>query len=189
MPGDHACLRGLQRRPDALYPQPHSPIFDFAATAAGAEWIDDFARRALAHDTLHAPPVLGHGDWRVEHLRFDSGRIVVSFDWDSLAMRREVELVGIAAFGFTADWSREGQRRTPRWHDIEAFVADYEQIRDEPLTSAERAAVFSNVVYTLAYGARCGHALAPRERDWPDDSWQHLLRSEGEALLVQASMA
>src|SRR5689334_15102220 len=82
MPGDHACLRGLQRRPDALYPQPHSPIFDFAATAAGAEWIDDFARRALAHDTLHAPPVLGHGDWRVEHLRFDSGRIVVSFDWD-----------------------------------------------------------------------------------------------------------
>ena len=33
--------------PDALYPPPHSARFDFEATAAGAEWIDDYARRAL----------------------------------------------------------------------------------------------------------------------------------------------
>jgi hypothetical protein len=29
-----------------LYPLPHSPIFDFEATAAGAEWIDRLARAA-----------------------------------------------------------------------------------------------------------------------------------------------
>jgi hypothetical protein len=31
---------------DGLYGTPHSPLFDFERTGAGAEWIDDFARRA-----------------------------------------------------------------------------------------------------------------------------------------------
>ena len=31
-----------------LYPEPHSPIFDFVATAAGSVWIDEYARAALA---------------------------------------------------------------------------------------------------------------------------------------------
>ena len=67
-----------------LYPQPHSKLFDFEATAGGAEWIDDFARRARAADSFEAQPVQGHGDWRVEHLRFSHGQIVAAFDWDSL---------------------------------------------------------------------------------------------------------
>src|SRR3954447_24668536 len=33
---------------EGVFPEPHSPIFDFVATAAGAEWIDDLARRAAA---------------------------------------------------------------------------------------------------------------------------------------------
>jgi hypothetical protein len=32
----------------ALWPVPHSKLFDFEATAHGAEWIDDIARRARA---------------------------------------------------------------------------------------------------------------------------------------------
>jgi len=70
-------------------------LFDFEKTAGGAEWIDAFARRARqaeAHDGL---PSLGHADWRVEHLRFDKPKIVATYDWDSLALRTETELVGL----------------------------------------------------------------------------------------------
>src|SRR6266404_1128680 len=51
---------------DALYPTPHSPRFDFAATAAGAEWIDSLAAHARARlrSSPDLPDVVVHGDWR-----------------------------------------------------------------------------------------------------------------------------
>lgn len=59
---------GLDEHPmlhfDGLYPTPHSPLFDFAATAAGAEWIDEIATAARAVlDAEDAPIVIGHTDW------------------------------------------------------------------------------------------------------------------------------
>ena len=56
-------------------------------------------------DSFEARPVLGHGDWRVEHLRFSHGQIVAALDWDSPILRREVEMVATAAHGFPMDWS------------------------------------------------------------------------------------
>ena len=44
------------------YPQPRSKLFDFEATAGGAGWINDFARRARAAVSFEAQPALGHGD-------------------------------------------------------------------------------------------------------------------------------
>jgi hypothetical protein len=73
--GDVTCLRHLKRG-DSLYPRPHSKLFDFDRTAKGAEWIDVFARRARQAEAHKSKPVLGHADWRVEHLRFEDGRIV-----------------------------------------------------------------------------------------------------------------
>jgi aminoglycoside phosphotransferase (APT) family kinase protein len=70
---------------------------------SAAEWIDAFAQRARAAEAHEGKPVLAHADWRVEHLRFQDGRIVATYDWDSLAFRPETELVGISAHGFTAD--------------------------------------------------------------------------------------
>jgi len=48
--------------------------------------------------------VIGHFDWRIEHVRLDDGRIVTSYDWDSLNAEREPVLVGATAHAFTADW-------------------------------------------------------------------------------------
>src|SRR5579863_194362 len=47
---DIAELSGLGDHPlrtpvGELYPEPHSPLFDFDATAESAEWIDEFATR------------------------------------------------------------------------------------------------------------------------------------------------
>jgi hypothetical protein len=74
---------------DLLYPQPHSKIFDFKKNVAGAPWIDEFARHArqAQAQACSDKPVLGHADWRVEHLRFQNGMIVATYDWDSLAFR------------------------------------------------------------------------------------------------------
>jgi hypothetical protein len=180
--GDVSRLKHFQRG-DSLYPQPHSKLFDFAKTANGAEWIDEFAQRARQAEADDGKPVLGHADWRVEHLRFQDGQIVATYDWDSLAFRPETELVGVSAYGFTADWTLEGVRRIPTADDIRSYVADYEEARGRPFSKRERRSLFAHCVYFIAYGARCTHSLEPDKRDWEEDTWPYLLRTEGEALL------
>jgi aminoglycoside phosphotransferase (APT) family kinase protein len=183
--GDVSGLKHFQRG-DSLYPQPHSKLFDFAATAAGAEWIDAFARRAREAEAHYGKPVLGHGDWRVEHLRFDDGKIVATYDWDSLAFRPEAELVGVSAHAFTADWALEGVRRIPTADDIRAYVADYETARGHPFSKSERQSLFATCVYSIAYGARCTHSLEPNKAEWEENTWPYLLKIEGEALFAEA---
>lgn len=169
-----------------LFPQPHSKLFDFERTAAGAEWIDAYARRARALDKHAAPPLLGHTDWRAEHVRFRQGTIAAVFDWDSLGMRRETELVGIAAHAYTADWSRPMERVAPNGDEIRAFVADYEHARGRAFTQDERASVLASAVYCIAYGARCGHALYPAKTDWTEGTFSGVLRRYGDELLREA---
>jgi len=60
----------------ALWPTPHSKLFDFGATAHGAEWIDELAARARERMVPAGVPVIGHGDWRQEHVRFVGDRPV-----------------------------------------------------------------------------------------------------------------
>jgi hypothetical protein len=176
------------RRPAALYPQPHARIFDFPATAPGAEWIDDFARRARQVEDAPSPRVLGHVDWRVEHLRFLDDTIVATYDWDSLGFLAEAQLVGSSAHGFTADWSRPGVRRIPTADDIQSYVAEYEEARGRAFSRHERASIFASCVYALAYGARCQHALEPARREWEPDTFPHLLRTAGDALLAGSTV-
>jgi len=183
---DASGLRQFERGP-RLFPQPHGKIFDFEATAAGAGWIDDFARRARKMEAHDGARVLGHSDWRVEHLRFDGDRIVATYDWDSLAFRAETDLVGSSAHGFTADWSRPDARRIPTADDIRAYVSDYESARGRSFSKPERRHVFATCVYSIAYGARCQHSLAPATREWTPDTFPYLLRTAGDALLAEAA--
>ncbi len=165
------------------FPRPHSPRFDFAATAAGAEWIDELAARARARSKQAAgEKVIGHFDWRIEHLRFDNGRIVTIYDWDSLHAEREPVLVGAAAHAFTADWQREDIIRVPSIDEMRAFVADYEEARGRAFDAAERATLSASLVYSLAYTARCNHAGKPLENGFNGD-FRPLLRKYGPELL------
>jgi Phosphotransferase enzyme family len=175
------------RRSESLYPPPHRKLFDFEKTAEGAEWIDTFARRARQAETHEGKPVLGHRDWRVEHLRFQDGKIVATYDWDSLAFCPETELVGLSAHGFTADWTPEGIRRIPTADDIHAYVMDYGQARGQPFSARERKSLFAHCVYCIAYGARCAHSLDPDKRECEENTWPYLLKTEGEALLRDAT--
>lgn len=168
--------------PDRLWPTPHSKLFDFEATAAGAAWIDEVA--AAAREVPRAGElVLGHADWRAEHVRIADGAIAVAYDWDSLARDREPALVGGCAHAFTADWTREGRAQAPTLDEARTFVAEYEAARGRPFDRAERAACGATFAYACAYTARCGHALGGDERDAPG-TFPHLVAQHGRALLA-----
>jgi hypothetical protein len=156
LPGLRSEREGAAR----LWRDPHDLRFDFAATARGAEWIDRLAgaaRRELderAAGTL----VVGHADWRVEHLRLRDGDVSAVYDCDSFAVAPEPVFAGLAAHGFCADWTVEGLACVPTLDESMAFLHDYERARGEPFTAPERRTAHVALVAVRAYSARCEHS-------------------------------
>jgi hypothetical protein len=147
-------------RPDGgLYGEPHSPLFDFAATATGAEWIDALATRAVkVRDADRRPPVIAHTDWSARNVRLDEDGLLAVYDWDSLALVTESTALGQAAvtWSVTAD---PGGTEFPTLPDIAGFVADYEAATGTRLDDDQWRAAGAAAAYTLAYTARCEHSL------------------------------
>jgi hypothetical protein len=142
-----------------LWPRPHNVLFDFEATSAGGEWIDEIAGTAKALRDAHAGRlVIGHGDWTVKHFRFDGLRPTVVYDWDSLNTDFETVFVGGSAATFTYT-EHLPVRLWPTAAEARAFLADYERARGEPFTREERAAARAAAVYSRAYSARCTQAV------------------------------
>jgi hypothetical protein len=168
---------------DHVFPRPHSPLFDFEGTRDGAAWIERFAREARADRRRAAGErVVGHFDWRVEHLRFAGGEVVASYDWDSLHAELETVLVGAAAHGFTADFSDEPRARFPTIDEARSFVEDYEAARGRRFMPAELATVARSWLYSTAYTARCAHARCPHREGGGGDP-RPLLREHGDRVL------
>jgi hypothetical protein len=138
---------------------PHDRRFDFEGTSAGAEWIDALGAEARRRrDAGAGRAVVGHGDWRAEHVRIAGGELTAVYDWDSLGIEKEPVFAGSAAHAFTADWSREPPASLPSLEESLAFIAEYEDARGGPFTAGERDTAIAALVYTLAYSARCVHS-------------------------------
>jgi hypothetical protein len=168
-------LAGLEphfQPPDApLWPIPHNVLFDFDATAAGAEWIDDIARAAKPlRDARVGELVIGHGDWSVNHFRFRGLRPTVVYDWSSLGTDYETTYVGVAASGFTYT-THLAVAVLPTVAEACAFFEDYEQARGRPFSVRERRAAHAAAVYGRAYGARCTHAVGKDAREMSLDDY------------------
>jgi hypothetical protein len=146
---------------DGLYPIPHSPLFDFEATAAGAEWIDQLAHAAkTVRDDHVAKPVIAHCDWSARNVRMDETGLLAVYDWDSLSNAAEVIAVGQAA----ATWSAvDGSQSAPSASEIATYLARYEEARGARFGTAERVVVGAAALYVLAYTARCEHAIDPTQ--------------------------
>ena len=157
--------RPFLRPADALWPKPHNVLFDFEATAAGAEWIDEIGWAAREIPSAGAE-VVGHTDWAAKHVRFDDDLGVTAiYDWDSVTTDLEPRFVGSAAGCFTyTEELAEPVRLWPTADESLAFVADYESARGEPFTEEERRATRAACVYLRAYAARCQHAHAGEAR-------------------------
>jgi Phosphotransferase enzyme family len=147
--------------PERLWPAPHDGRFDFDATSAGAEWIDRVGSAARpVRDRPVGDVVVGHTDWRVEHVRFERGRLTAVYDWDSLSIEREPLLVGAAAHAFMSNWEEPDRRQFPTLAEAMSFVSDYEAARGRPFEEDEHAVARASLAYTMAYTARCEHSDA-----------------------------
>jgi len=167
---------------DALWPKPHSKLFDFSATSRGAEWIDELAALAREQMVPAGRRIIGHSDWRQEHVRFIGDRPAVAFDWDSLCCELEPTLLGFVANGFCADWSCADRRQAPSIEEARAFKSDYEEARSRRFAPDESRLCGAAFAYACAYTARCVHALGADERK-TDGTFQHLAWSERARLL------
>ncbi len=176
--GPHPLLDAARKE---LWPKPHSKLFDFDATTRGAEYIDDVAAEARARMAPAGRAVIGHGDWRAEHVRFEGDAAAVAFDWDGLCKTREPALVGATAHMFCADWSKNGHRQAPTLAEARAFVDDYEAARGSAFSRDERSLCAAAFAYSVAYTCRCGHASGVDARHVPGN-FQHLLAGEGQRL-------
>jgi hypothetical protein len=104
---------GLRRSRDFLRQRGGQSGKSWEVTSGGAGWIDEIADRARARSIHGGPLVIGHADWRVEHLRFSGARISASYDWDSILPLHETEFVGITAPSYTTDWTSYAPGRVP----------------------------------------------------------------------------
>ena len=173
----------LRPRWTGPYPPPHSPIFDFAATASGAEWIDECNAASLAAKTRLTAGgvgrmVVGHGDLRPENILItDAPEPWVSsiFDLDSLVADAEPWVVGGVARAFSTNWST-ADPMIPTIDEILGFISDYESARAAPFAADERALAHAGVQNGLSYSARCEHALFPDGSAAPwGPGWRGLL--------------
>ena len=144
-----------------MFPDAPGSPFDLAATAAGAEWIEELGARAralldAAPSTL---PVVGHFAWRIENVAIADGRIVGVFDWAQVGSASEAVILGAAAHQFTID-GRAADPHVPTADEIQTFVTDYEGARGSPLSTSERVAARAAYVFCTAYAARCEHVVA-----------------------------
>jgi hypothetical protein len=169
--------------PSRLWPTPHSKLFDFTATEKGAQWIDDVATAARRQMAPVGEIVIGHGDWRVEHVRFADERPVIAFDWDSLCRVQEPSLIGFTAHAFCADFTRNHLiAPAPTLDEARSFVADYEETRGSRLGDEERRFCSASFAYACAYTARCDHSLGKDERGVAG-TFMHLVANESMRLL------
>ena len=171
---------GILERTAALWPQPHSPLFDFEATRDGTEWIDEYAERSRSQPV--GDVVLGHGDWSVKHFRFLGDEITAVYDWDSLIRTDEPRVVGQAAATHTATWYIPTTvLATP--DEARAFVAEYEEARGRRFAPDERARIAAAATYNVAYGARCESCGDPAAASFAAGSQRDTLARFGEEYL------
>lgn len=166
------------------YPPPHSPIFNFEATAAGAEWIDECNAASFAAKTRSTAGgvgrlVVGHSDLRPENILITAAPdpwVSTIYDLDSLEADAEPWLVGGVARAFSTNWSL-ADPMIPTIDEIRGFIDDYEVARTARFSPDERVLAHAGVLHALAYSARCEHALFPDGSAAPwGPGWRALLR-------------
>jgi hypothetical protein len=130
------------------------------------------------------PPIAGHGDWSGKHFRFAEGRITVIYDWDSLAGRPETALVGVAAMTYTTRFDLPDVPRAPSPEEMSAFVDEYSDAREVPLSRSERTQISAHGLLIAAYTARCEHcALDGYDAEADPASFTTTLRTYGSSYL------
>jgi hypothetical protein len=148
----HSWFWGLAK--GQLWPDFMARRFNFAAHDTQAQWIDHFAQEARMNIPLASfPTVIGHFDWRLEHLLFESGDVSMIYDWDSLHRAPEAVIVGAAAHAYSVIELRDNPN-VPTLEGMQWFVDAYCRARGQTFDSQEKNLCARSCVYALAFNAR-----------------------------------
>jgi hypothetical protein len=164
---------GLRLRGSNLWPASHRSFASGGPDPATA-WIDEVAQRAQAIVRRVSSPLQpAHLDWGVKNVRFRGGRVCAVYDWDSLFVASEAEMVGRASAEFPTSWEAPG-RLTPTLEESAAFIEEYQEARRRQFDADELEVVEAAADYLVAEVARQEHGGGGAERE---DSFTNLLRT------------
>jgi hypothetical protein len=141
-------------------------------------WLDRVA--AAVRDLLrrHAGnPVIGHGDWHPENLRWKGPHLIAVHDWDSVICQPEPAIAGLAAASFLGI---DGPPMMASVEDSAAFLDAYQQARGCRWTSADYAACWAAGLWQRAIDAKA--------QSLDSDPEQILSRHEARARLRLAGL-
>ena len=171
---------------DGLYPEPHSPLFDFEGTSRGAEWIDELARRALEIIRRDdSQPVVAHTDWRSDNLRVstDGNELTAIYDWDSVRVEPIATALGQVAAMHSIDWTTGNGPYFATAAECVDFARCVERTRPIPFSQHQWEVIRAAIVYGWCCTSRAEHARVSVGDDNPQFHMRDRLRSEGVPLL------
>jgi hypothetical protein len=152
---------GWDRGGEELWPAPEDRDVDLNACPE-PQWLARVA--AAVRDRLRryaGEPVVGHGDWHEENVRWQGTRLLAVYDWDSVICQPEPAVAGLAAAGFVGI-------EAPRLAGVDesaAFLEAYERAAGRRWTAADREASWA--AGPVAARVRRQDAVA-RRRSRPD---------------------
>lgn len=133
-----------------LWPWPDDLDLDLNAHP-GPDWVDDIGRRVRDRlRNLKASLAIGHIDWEAHNLDWHGDVPVLVHDWDSLAIRPEATIAGVAAATFTSN-GRDVVAASVG--DTAAFLDAYRRRRPD-WTAGDTAIAWCAGLWVLAYNAK-----------------------------------
>jgi hypothetical protein len=160
-----------------LWPAPEDRDVDLNAYPE-PRWLDRVAAAVRDHLRGHrGDPVIGHGDWHPENLRWQGSQLIAVHDWDSVICQPEPAIAGFAAASFLGIG---GPARLANVEESTAFLDAYARARGRRWASGDYAACWAAGLWQRAFDAKT--------RSLDGDPEQILTRHEARARLRLAGL-
>jgi hypothetical protein len=115
-------------------------------------WLDEIGRR-VQERLRRMPatrPVIGHGDWEGQNLRWLGREPWVVHDWDSVVRAPEPVIVGLAA----SVWPCGAEPRAATVDESAAFVEAYQQASDRRFSADDIEATWAAGLWVYAFNTK-----------------------------------
>jgi len=168
---------GWDHAEPGLWPAPEDLDVDLNAYP-DPRWLDRVAAAVRGRlGGCAGEPVIGHGDWHPENLRWQGSHLSAVHDWDSMICQPEPAIAGLAAVSFLGIDGPPGMASV---EDSAAFLDAFQQARGRRWTSQDYAASWAAGLWQRAFDAKT--------RSLDGDPEQILTRREARARLRLAGL-
>ena len=135
----------------ALWPRPEERDVDLNAYPE-PHWLDRVAAAARGHlRAVAGTPVIGHGDWHPDNVRWRGRELTAVHDWDSIICQPEPAIAGFAAVSFLGIG---GETPLAGVDDSAEFLDAYQQARGCSWTSRDCTVFWAAGLWQRAFDAK-----------------------------------